>query len=48
MKFESSDWFLLGQDFAIKAMYFLFSKAAKVEALVSYNKVLTNLQSWSA
>ena len=47
---EHSDWFFLGQDFAIghKLCIFSFSKARKFKvsmARVPYNKLLTNLAS---
>ena len=58
-KFERSDWFFLGRDFAIRTVsvetviscvYFLFSKAGKFKtsmARMPYNKLLTNLASSS-
>ena len=57
-KSERSDWFFLGQDFAIRTVsvemviscVFLFSKAGKLKTSivrVPYNKLLTNLASSS-
>ena len=47
-KFEGSDWFFLGQDFATRCI-FSFSKANKTSmARVPYNKLLTDLASASS